>query len=518
MVWFTEDDLRAAAGDGSFRRGRDYVDAVGELQPTALGVRAAVRGKDVYEVWLGREKDALVGECGCPFGIEGNFCKHCVAVGLVLLADGAPGPAADLEAYLRSLDPRELVELVLEQAKRDPALYRQLTLRAGSTGAPQVAVLRRQLDTALRVRGFVDAGYATRAKDVLDTVCDLVDAGHAAEARPLARHAVELLVEAMGAVDDPAGAVSGVCRRAVKLYARACAVARPNPAKLASWLFQLRLEWPTWPTIDIGDFAEPLGETGTAAYRTLVDDAWHALDDDADHTVLRAMREQLAKTSGDVNTLVDVLADGLPAVRSYREIVSVLRSAGRLDEAIRWAERGAEETRDLSLTELLVESYLDGQRGDDAVELRKADLRSARSRVCYGRLRETAISAKVWSGLRSWALDVLPPVELVGALLDDGDVEEAWLAAVKHDCVGAEVVRRRGETHPAEVLSSYRVLVTECLGRGGRECYREACVLLKEMAGCAERGGESVAGFVASLRVAHSRRPALLDELRRAGF
>jgi len=141
MVWFTEDDLRAAAGDGSFRRGREYVDAVGELRPTALGVRAAVRGKNVYEVWLGRDNDALVGECGCPFGVEGNFCKHCVAVGLALLASGASGPEADIEAYVRSLEQRELVELLLAQANRDPDLYRRLALRAGSTGAPQVAVI-----------------------------------------------------------------------------------------------------------------------------------------------------------------------------------------------------------------------------------------------------------------------------------------------------------------------------------------------------------------------------------------
>lgn len=518
MAWFTEDDLRAAAGDGSFRRGREYVDAVGELRPTALGVCAAVRGKDVYEVWLGRQNDTLVGECGCPFGVEGNFCKHCVAVGLVVLASGASSPDADLETYLRSLDQHELVELLLEQAKRDPALYRQLMLRAGSTGAPQVAVLRRQLDDALRVHGFADPGYAGRAKDVVDTVRDLVDAGHAAEARPLARHAVELLVEAMGAVDDPADAVSGVARRAVKLYARACAAARPNPVKLASWLFQLRLGWPTWPTIDIGDFAEPLGESGMAAYRSLVDDAWRALDEDADHTVLRGMREQLAKTSGDVDALVDVLSDDLPAVRAYREIVSVLRHAGRLDEAVRWAERGVAETRDLGLTELLVESYLDAQRGDEAVALRKKELLSARTRVCYGRLRETAVAAKVWSGLRSWALDVLPPQELVGALLDDGEVDEAWLAAVKHDCAGVEVVRLRGETHPAEVLTAYRTLVADCFARGGRDCYREACVLLKEMADCASRCGESVSGFVASLKLEHARKPALQDELRRAGF
>jgi hypothetical protein len=520
MVWFTEDDLRAAADEGSFRRGREYVDAVVGLQPTALGVRASVRGKDVYEVWLGRENDGLVAECGCPFGLEGNFCKHCVAVGLALLADSPAGPDADVGTYLRSLEHHELVDLVLAQAERDPALYRQLVLRAGTAGAPQVAVLRRQLDDALRVRGFVDGDYARRAKDILDTVHDLVEAGHAAEARPLARHAVELLAEAMGAVDDPHGTVAGVCRRAVRLYARACTAARPNPAKLAAWLFQLRLGWTTWPTIDIGDFAEPLGEAGMAAYRTLVTDAWHELDDDADPTVLRAMREQLARTSGDVDALVDVLSDGLPAAKAYRDVVSVLRHAGRLAEAIRWAERGVADTRDVALTELLVELYVDGQRGDDAVELRKADLRAAPTRLCYTRLRDTAETVKVWSGLRSWALDVLAaePSELVGALLDDGEVEEAWRAAVKYDCVGVEVVRQRCETHPADVLPAYRTLVTACVRRGGRDCYREAAILLREFAAAADRCTESIADFVTVLKSQHGRKPALLDELRKAGF
>ncbi|NJM63888.1 MAG: hypothetical protein HC849_33090, partial [Oscillatoriales cyanobacterium RU_3_3] len=116
--------------------------AVRVVQTAVRGVRAAVRGKDVYEVWLGRENDALVGECGCPFGAEGNFCKHCVAVGLAVLASGETVPDTDLETYLRSLDQRELVELVLAQAQRDSGLYRQLMLRAGSTGAPQVALLR----------------------------------------------------------------------------------------------------------------------------------------------------------------------------------------------------------------------------------------------------------------------------------------------------------------------------------------------------------------------------------------
>ena len=128
----------------------------------------------------------------------------------------------------------------------------------------------------------------------------------------------------------------------------------------------------------------------------------------------------------------------------------------------------------------------------------------------YARLRETAVEVGMWSGLRSSALDVLTaePPELVGGLLDDGEVEQAWRAAVKYDCMGIEVVRERCATHPDEVLAAYRSLVEACLSRGGRDAYREAGHLLRELAEAAQRCGESAAEFVASLRERHARRPA----------
>ncbi|GHB74754.1 hypothetical protein GCM10010397_51630 [Streptomyces spinoverrucosus] len=45
-------------------------------------VTAVVHGTDVYEVELtlgGGE--GITGWCDCPYGQEGNFCKHCMAVG-----------------------------------------------------------------------------------------------------------------------------------------------------------------------------------------------------------------------------------------------------------------------------------------------------------------------------------------------------------------------------------------------------------------------------------------------------
>jgi len=534
-AWFTEDDLHEAAGGQSFQRGRDYVSAVADVAPTALGVRASVRGLDSYEVWLGRDGERLVGECSCPFGADGNFCKHCVAVGLVLLAEG-PGPASpevDLAGYLRTLEPRELVELVLEQAGRDPALYRRLSLRAGSTGAPQVAVLRRQLDEALRVRGYLDdratRDYARRAREVLDTVDELITSGHASEARPLARSAVEGITAAMSTVDDSAGAVTALYRRALWLYARACAAARPNPARLAEWLFRQRLEGPGWPVVELADFADTLGEAGLSVYRSLLREACAAPAEDS-VVLLRAMRAQLAIVDGDLDARVDILAENVPNPKAFLDIVALLREEGEPAGAIRWAERGAEETGDPRLADVLAQSYVDDGRPEAAVALRESALRAAPTRHAYANLRATATLAGRWPAAREAALDVLRAAaeesgadELAGALLDDGEPVEAWLAAEKHGCgerAWLEVARTHGETHPADVLPGYRDAVRRCLDRTGRDASREVAVLLEELHTLSTRCGEeaSFRALVGWLRGKYQRRPTLLAELDRRGL
>lgn len=519
MPWFTEDDLRTTAGEGSFQRARDYVAAVGELRPTALGVKASVRGKDVYEVWLGRENERLTGECECPYGLEGNFCKHCVAVGLALLSAEEATPPPDLTKYLESLPQQDLIALLLEQATRDPALYRQLMLRANTTGTPQVAVLKRQLEESLTVRGYGDKDYAKRAKDAADTIEALVETGHAAEARPLARQAVEQLAKALGAVDDPTGAIAAAARRAAKLYAKACTEARPNPTKLATWLFDLRLAWTSWPPVDITDYATPLGEAGLAEYRNQLTKAWQE-QPEADQTQLKLMREQLAKATNDTDAMIDLLSEALPSPKAYRDIVETLKRADRQTEAIHWAEQGAEKTQDVELEDRLIALYIEANRADEAVERRKAALRGAPTRHCYARLKQTATETSMWPHLRPWARAVLAadPRELVGALLDDDSPEEAWQAATKHNCVGIEIARLRGETHPAEVVPAYKSLVESRLTGGTRDTYREAGILLQELAKAAKRCNEPIAEYVASLKAQNTRRPALLDELRRAGF
>src|SRR5262245_15136093 len=85
----TEAALRAAAGERSFERGVSYLDAVTGLATVGNQVMATVRGTGDYLVVLTLAEAAtrrgLRGECGCPYGQEGFFCKHCVAVGLAVM-------------------------------------------------------------------------------------------------------------------------------------------------------------------------------------------------------------------------------------------------------------------------------------------------------------------------------------------------------------------------------------------------------------------------------------------------
>ncbi|MGP3927943.1 SWIM zinc finger family protein [Streptomyces sp. 8N616] len=87
MDVFTEADLRRLAGARSFEREHGYLDAVTAVEVGDGWITATVHGTDAYEVELTVDGSAgLAGECDCPYGLEGNFCKHLVALGLSVLA------------------------------------------------------------------------------------------------------------------------------------------------------------------------------------------------------------------------------------------------------------------------------------------------------------------------------------------------------------------------------------------------------------------------------------------------
>jgi len=138
--------LRRLAGPGSFGRGEDYFAAgrVRSLDEQEAGtVLAEVRGSATYSVKLWEENGELAYSCTCPRGDDGEFCKHCVAAGLAVLAGAVKSPKTrrprrrvtleDVREYLSQEDKAALIELLMERAVWDDRLREQLVLRTAAT-------------------------------------------------------------------------------------------------------------------------------------------------------------------------------------------------------------------------------------------------------------------------------------------------------------------------------------------------------------------------------------------------
>jgi uncharacterized Zn finger protein len=551
VVWFSDADLRRLAGDRSYGRAAGYLDAVGALDELPDGGTAVVYGSEQYRVRLSGRDGRLVGECDCPHGRDGAFCKHCVAVGLVLLAPNAEsepvapvrrrgrrGPV-DVRAALESVDRAELVDLLVELAATHPDVHRRLSLRAATAGEPDLAELRRLVDT-LRPRGFVDYSrsfdYARKATDVLDAL-DVVARRDPGGAGPLYRRVLQHVIRTSEQADDSAGTIGDVADRAVDAYAAACRAEPPDPVGLARWLIDTQLDGPGWPDIDVADFADALGPDGLAAYwRQLTDLAAATADADRfDHRafVVTHLREgYLRAIAHDPDGLVALYAEDLTEPYQYVRIGQVLRDAGRTADAVGWLLRGrAEAARpDTRIDELLAEIHTDTGRYGDALDLRwqlftrNPDVTTHRTLLDAaeraGALPDTAQRAMTHlegrAGGRGHAAD-----PLVNILLAGGDVGGAWAAATEHQASpGAllAVAQLRARTHPADAIPVYAAEVDTAIDRKDKTGYTEAARLLLTLKNLHDRAGTDFRAYLDALTHTHRRKTTLLAILTRAGL
>jgi uncharacterized Zn finger protein len=119
---------------------------VSDPEAVGGGARAVVTdGGSRFEPWVGVVDRAFTGDCDCPAdpGDDG-LCAHAVAVALAAFEDGLRFAAAgiphgedttepgrvELRQAAESLDPRELTEIVIEQALRDPEFAARLLERS----------------------------------------------------------------------------------------------------------------------------------------------------------------------------------------------------------------------------------------------------------------------------------------------------------------------------------------------------------------------------------------------------
>jgi uncharacterized Zn finger protein len=573
--------LRGLAGPVIFDRGEDYFD-VGAVAGLDIGeerVVATVHGGAPYQVEIRLVDGACHFDCGCPMGVEDDFCKHLVAVGLAACEELRPAPFVadvdppsgdhpDLRAWLSRQPHERLVELLVEQAVENPELRRRLDLAAAAEESSRIdlAGYRASIADAFSYGGYEDTfvryadayGWRRDVDALVEELGDLLAAGFAAETVELAETVLRELEDAVGMVDDSDGHLVALFADVMDLHLAACRQARPEPRQLAERLLDFALHFELDGFLDaLPNYRGVLGEEGLTAYRRAAESLWtqvppQSADDgrsgwsQSRFRITRVM-EHLAEVTGDLDELLEVMARDLGSGYQYLRIAKTCRAHGRDDLAVDWAAQGLEAFPNESrLTDFLSELHAEAGRGMQALELERAQFSRAPDLARYRRLHHRAEAEDCWSKERPQALTRIRehiagrqkaqrdrrqsawarPVDhslLVEVLLWEGNADEAWAQAQSGGCseqLWLRLADARAVEHPADALDVHRRHLETVLQPADNRSYDAVVSVLRTIRPLLVRleRSDEFGALVASIRAEYKRRRNLMQRLDRAGW
>jgi tetratricopeptide (TPR) repeat protein len=570
---FSRAALRGLADPAVYGRGVGYLQE-GRVEPLAREgsrFRATVRGSVPYTVELWDDGGRPGWSCTCPYAEDGAFCKHGVAVALLLDA-GAPPDAlpADLQGpvdeprddadgllveHLDGLDRDRLVALVLEAADQDWRLRERLLAdaRAARGEGPALAAWRRRVDAAFSPYDeFVSyreaAGWAGEVDEVIDALAELCDAGHPEAAAVLAEHAHRRADDAIGYVDDSDGWLMDISQRLAEVHLHACIEGAPDPVELAGRLVALELS----SELDgfhraAATYAGVLGHDGLAAYRRSLAPRWDEVRSQSEgwssqRFRLREAMIGVAIASGDPDELIAIYRDDLRTPDGYLEIARTLRAAGRDAEAEAWARDGLAAFSGRSwqtppLREFLAGLLRDRGERSAAVELFWEAFLRAPSLTTYRRLVDEA--SEDAPAVKTRALEALtsrierpadgdapgasgPSGELVEILAFEGETERAWQVATVHGCdrqLLLTLARSREDSHPLDAIGVYEPEVFALIETRKNAGYGQAVDLLGRIQRLARRADQPqrFEDILQRVRAEHGRKRNLMQLIDQKG-
>jgi uncharacterized Zn finger protein len=540
----TRDRLLDLAGDLYFQRGEDYFrrGQVSSLAEYDGVLTAQVAGTEEYRVQLWLDGDDLDYDCTCPLGVDGAFCKHCVAVGLTWLQN--PEASADLEeeveeaaprkrssramttmedvaTYLKGLNKDDLVKMVIERAMND-AQWREALIMKAATQAERIntKTFERALRNAIRPGSFIDYyeaySYAEGIATAFDSLEDLLEAGYAQEVMELCEYAFPMFEEALNSVDDSDGHMSPLIEQLQELHHTACLTAKPDPEALAERLFEWEIASGFGLFYDaVNTYAEILGQRGIDRYRQLVEAEWEKLPPlsasqsrmsfSGSRWSLTRMMENLARQSHDLEALIAIKKRDLSSSSNYLAIAKLYQQAEQPDQALEWAEQGMQafpDRQDAQLREFLVEEYERRGQSDRAIDLVWQAFEQLPRLESYQRLKQQTEKHHNWTEWRDRALSYireqvasakLPRTgfgyfspdysTLVEIFLWENDPEQAWLEAKAGGCSDSLWLRLaeiRKAVHPEDALSIYQKKVEPLIQQTNNQAYANAVEFLRK--------------------------------------
>ena len=562
-------DMKKLARAAYYARGKDYFEQglVNSIDENADEIAACVEGTYEYEVRFWEEDGKLCYECSCPVGQDYDFCKHCVAAGLAVLAQNAPkkqrSPTNDIRNYLETLEAEALMGIITDTCKHDKRLREKLLLAARGRGSANTAVKawKDALSRATVTRGFVDyhemGSFAAGIQQVLDALTGWIADGRAVQTVDLAEYAASKVEKLLEECDDSNGELGGLLESIGELHLAACRKASPDPVELAGRLLKHELHDDLDTFFHAAErYADVLGEQGLAEYRRLAEMEWKKIPAlppgdkrawEGNRYRITHVMESLAKQSGNLEELVAVKSRDLSTELRFLDIAEIYRNAKNRGKALEWAERGLAAfpvKTDSRLRDFLIEEYLNRGLGEKAIALSWAQFEENPYLENYKKLNKIAHKLNDWKVWRDQALahlrnsiaraysersklrygraeapDQSPLVEI---FLWEKDAEAAWQeakAGICHERLWLQLADVRAKEHPEDAIAVYQRQVAHLVQQTNNQSYEEAITLVKKIKPLLIRVGgvSSVGGYLAELRVSFKAKRnfmKMLDQLR----
>lgn len=553
---YTDAHIRELAGPRSYERGLGYVNAVSGLRAEAGRITATVQGTERYRVILDAG-DRLRATCDCPYGEDGHFCKHCVAVALLTLRqpgrltalrEEAAARDITLRTWLDGLGRDQLRALLKERLAEDPDFKEALSLRAALADGDTKAVcadIAALLDPAdFSQYGYIayeDAhGYAARVTRAAEAIKGLATTGRGAAAVDAARAAISRLTGVYESADDSAGCIGDAAAELERAHRDACVAAPPDPDETARWLLDRCLgDDAAYLEIEPADYRGILGVQGLATLRAL---GAEALNRNPTGRAEKHLMKSLARAAADLDELIALHATDLhPNGCTHLLIAGELDAAGRADEAFQRAERGLHhaaagaEPVHRGLVDYVADRYAHHGCTADALTVRRDHFRADRSLHTYRALRTAARADNAWHTERPPALELLRTdaeegrrarwgggTVLIDALIDDDDPDAAWTAAQDwaQPAQWLKLADHSAATRPADALAVYLRAVEERCRYTGDGNYAEIADLLSKARACHEALGtlDDFTTHLAALRTGQKRKRNLIRILDQRGL
>ena len=267
------------------------------------------------------------------------------------------GSLARIRKHLKAKGTEVLVEMILDLARHDTALFRKLDIAAAPADGSDKAVearLRRAIDNATGITGYVGyrevKDWTAGVNEALVAVAGLVPAGRAGLALTLANRAIGRIEQAFERIDDSNGHWGALLERAGETHLAAAEVALPEPVALARELFKREIgsDHDTFNGA-ASRYAKALGEAGLAEYRRLAAKAWDKLPtrsaktrdaSSGDYYQLAGILDFFLKREGDVDGRIALRTKDLSSPWNYLQLAEFCMSCGRAEEALRRADEG----------------------------------------------------------------------------------------------------------------------------------------------------------------------------------